>query len=555
MRRVLLLSLIAGVLFGCKTMSFDELKSAVLSMGKTESTQIVAPSSLSDREVCSYALTTPSKPLDWESGPKWDDHVKEAIRRDLNLLRCADLTGRNMRVATAESKETVTPSSRPAAEVQPPRKRLPRELVMSVQRCLTDLGIDPGPIDGLEGKRTRTAVKSFQRSMNLAETGEISKDLLGRLRHEVAAATKLVSASADDAREADDAPQVDEAATPIASTEEVLQAATPEKPVLGSQETAPVPQVDDVDQTAETAVDTEATELVNTAAAENPIQVNEGSAEAQTAETPPAEAAPTGEAAEVAKLVTETTPKPSQPEPLTENAARYHALIIGNNEYEHLPDLDTAQLDAQALAKLLRDDYGFDVNMLLNANRGEILEAFSEMRHHLTESDSLLVYYGGHGILDLAAERGYWLPVDAEENINTNWISNADITDVLKATDALHVLVVADSCYSGTLVRAGAPPMGTQRRDALLKRLALKKSRTVMTSGGLEPVVDGGGGGHSVFANALLSVLAENKGMVEAQSVFAALREKVVVNADQTPEYSTVHKAGHDGGDFIFTRK
>ena len=30
------------------------------------------------------------------------------------------------------------------------------------------------------------------------------------------------------------------------------------------------------------------------------------------------------------------------------------------------------------------------------------------------------------------------------------------ITDALKATDAWHVMIVADSCYSGTLVRAGS---------------------------------------------------------------------------------------------------
>ena len=35
-----------------------------------------------------------------------------------------------------------------------------------------------------------------------------------------------------------------------------------------------------------------------------------------------------------------------------------------------------------------------------------------------------------------------------------NWVSNDDITDMLKVIPAHHILVVADSCYSGTLVRA-----------------------------------------------------------------------------------------------------
>jgi hypothetical protein len=60
------------------------------------------------------------------------------------------------------------------------------------------------------------------------------------------------------------------------------------------------------------------------------------------------------------------------------------------------------------------------------------------------------------GLLDEIGEQGYWLPVDAEEGIPTNWISVGDITVMLRAIRAKHALVVADSCYSGTLVRTGA---------------------------------------------------------------------------------------------------
>lgn len=235
---------------------------------------------------------------------------------------------------------------------------------------------------------------------------------------------------------------------------------------------------------------------------------------------------------------------------------KYYALVIGNNDYEFLPDLLTAEADAKAVAKVLGDEYGFEVELLLNADRRTILRSLSKLRRKLTEEDNLLVYYGGHGLLDQDAERGYWLPVDAEEDFNASWISNATITDELKAVDAWHVLVMADSCYSGAILRdAGGPVEAGGDRKALLERLAIKKSRTVMSSGGLEPVADGGGGGHSVFANAFLSALADNKSVMETQRLFTVLREKVAVNADQTPEYADVRKAGHDGGDFIFVRK
>ncbi len=48
---------------------------------------------------------------------------------------------------------------------------------------------------------------------------------------------------------------------------------------------------------------------------------------------------------------------------------------------------------------------------------------------------------------------------------------------------------------------------------------------------------------------------AEVDGVIEGQALFSALRRKVVVNAEQTPEYVDVRNAGHDGGDFLFVRR
>ena len=43
--------------------------------------------------------------------------------------------------------------------------------------------------------------------------------------------------------------------------------------------------------------------------------------------------------------------------------------------------------------------------------------------------------------------------------------------------------------------------------------------------------------------------------LAEAQALFAPVRKKVVLNADQTPVNSDIRLAGHDGGDFIFAPK
>ena len=102
---------------------------------------------------------------------------------------------------------------------------------------------------------------------------------------------------------------------------------------------------------------------------------------------------------------------------------RYHALVIGINDYQYLPRLETAVNDATAVADLRRQKYSFEVTLLLNPTRERVIRTMDELRRTLTENDNLLIYYAGHGVLDAETETGFWLPVDAEEGTETNWLT------------------------------------------------------------------------------------------------------------------------------------
>ena len=230
----------------------------------------------------------------------------------------------------------------------------------------------------------------------------------------------------------------------------------------------------------------------------------------------------------------------------------YHALVIGIDGYRSLPRLRTAVNDARSVAKTLKDDYGFETRLLLDATRADILNALGDFRRSLTPRDNLLIYYAGHGWLDEEADAGYWLPVDATRDSEVNWVSNASVTSAVKAIPAKHVLVVADSCYSGKLTRGLRI---TRRTRDYFARIAGKRARLVLASGGLEPVADAGGEGrHSVFASAFLQALRENEGVMDGTLLFTRIRRPVMLNSDQAPEYADIRKAGHAGGDFLFVR-
>jgi hypothetical protein len=94
-------------------------------------------------------------------------------------------------------------------------------------------------------------------------------------------------------------------------------------------------------------------------------------------------------------------------------------------------------------------------------------------------------------------------------------------------------------------------------REGFIKRMIEKTSRTLMASGGNEPVLDVGGSGHSIFAEAFLKGLKEvDENVFTADELFyGMIRERVIGKADQTPQYNNIRNSGHEGGDFVFIKK
>lgn len=238
----------------------------------------------------------------------------------------------------------------------------------------------------------------------------------------------------------------------------------------------------------------------------------------------------------------------------------YHALIIGNNDYRHLPDLASPINDATELARLLERRYGFRTTVLQNADRYQILSALNTLRESLTAKDNLLVFYAGHGELDEVNQRGHWLPVDAERDSTANWIPSTAVTDILNIMRAKQILLVVDSCYAGALTRSSVARLRTgMTADEQLhwfRTMASKRSRTVLTSGGIAPVLDAGAGRHSVFAKALLEVLEASQDTLDGQRLYREVAARVAYAAanlrfEQVPEYAPIRHAGHEAGEFF----
>ena len=235
----------------------------------------------------------------------------------------------------------------------------------------------------------------------------------------------------------------------------------------------------------------------------------------------------------------------------------YKALIIGINEYKDpkISDLKTAINDATAMAKLLGERYGFsDIKLLLDheATRGSIYRALRKLVSSTKPDDSVLIYYAGHGDLDRLTNDGWWIPSDAKGGDPVTYLENVTVQSLIKNMKARHVLVISDSCYSGTLfgTARAIPPIID---DKYYLNLYNEKSRWGMTSGNKTPVADDGTGGHSVFAYQLLKELRKSdKPYISAQELYTRIAPIVSNNSEQTPLCRPIRNTGDQGGEFVF---
>ena len=244
----------------------------------------------------------------------------------------------------------------------------------------------------------------------------------------------------------------------------------------------------------------------------------------------------------------------------------YKALVVGISQYaDPQYDLDHALNDAEAVARVLREEYGFDhIETLYNdqATRANIIHYFEQELQLTNEDDGVFVFFAGHGITVTSAigdERGFLIPYDGNPDQPYANISLGAIRDdYLVMAPAKHVFIVLDCCYGGLALR----DIGTKQTVKTIDEQIIadltrrdRKVRQVLSAGMKDQqVLDGGLHGHSIFTGRFLEALQQSSSWITADHV--GLHVKTCVARDamdrhcrQTPQYGLV--LGSDGT-FVF---
>lgn len=254
-------------------------------------------------------------------------------------------------------------------------------------------------------------------------------------------------------------------------------------------------------------------------------------------------------------------------------AGRSYAVVIANAAYgpeTGFNALETPVADADAIEQELVHHYGFTTQATLpngstvslslrNAGGRDIAMALYNVSQVVGADDTVLIYYAGHGIYEPLTTTAFWVPIDAVAGLPPTYLSASTITEAIDRIQARKLVLISDSCFSGALMRSGPAAnedIDSKARVNSLLALSRAKSRLLISSGNNEPVSDTGGRGHSVFAQALLNGLAEERyDEFSARELFDGyILTAVTANSKQEPQFRPLENVGHEGGDVIFVR-
>jgi len=235
-----------------------------------------------------------------------------------------------------------------------------------------------------------------------------------------------------------------------------------------------------------------------------------------------------------------------------DNKGKNYLLAIAIDNYKHVSKLNNSVRDTDAVVQLLTTRYQFDAPNIVRlynaeANEKEIYRELKRLALTLTNEDNLVIYFAGHGVFDNVTKEGFWLPVNAEQDEEGDYIGNDKIIRYIKAIKARHIFLMADACFSGSLL--------TETRSSLTERLEEKASRWVLTSGRNEVVSDGKSGKNSPFAASVLEILGGKKTeSVLVSDIVQYVKKQTAkrTSTKQVPIGGALFIPQDKGGEFVF---
>ncbi|MCX6132222.1 MAG: caspase family protein [Ignavibacteriales bacterium] len=176
-----------------------------------------------------------------------------------------------------------------------------------------------------------------------------------------------------------------------------------------------------------------------------------------------------------------------------------YALLIGIDAYEELKTLANPVRDARTISEELRDQYGFQTEILENVRQREILLKLRDYAlRKYGEQDQLFIFFAGHGQFDDVTGDGYLAARDSKlkDDAKMSYISHSSLRTSINNIPCRHILLVVDACFGGTFdpliaanLQRGEESSDIAKPEFIARKMKFK-TRKYITSGGKEYVPD-----------------------------------------------------------------
>ena len=230
-------------------------------------------------------------------------------------------------------------------------------------------------------------------------------------------------------------------------------------------------------------------------------------------------------------------------------AAKRVALVIGNDSYKSLPDLNNARTDARGMAAKLKE-LGWSVILKQDASRRDISRSLADFEGRLKDAEVGLVFYAGHGIQKDGAN--YFVPsnaqIEVEEDLLLEGVEADQFLKTMERAGTPLNIVILDACRDNPLPKRSRS--GARGLSAPVIPKGIKGTAILYSAAPGQVAQDGPRGGHGVFTGELLKVLDQPGLKLEEVFKQTATKVAAATNGSQDPWINSSVK-----GDFFFQER
>ncbi len=224
--------------------------------------------------------------------------------------------------------------------------------------------------------------------------------------------------------------------------------------------------------------------------------------------------------------------------PLTSRKAeKTIALIIANENYKQVTDVESALNDGETFAKYCTMTLGIPESQVMlyeNVTYAEMLGALRKLRQltdALGDGVDVILYYAGHGFPDEGNKEAYLLPVDGDGFTSATSFSLKKLYSDLGSMGADNVMVFLDACFSGATREGGM--LAEARGVALKPRVSDPEGNMFVLSAASdqETALPYREKNHGLFTYYLLKKIQDTKGNVTLKDLSQYVEEMVKKNS------------------------